>query len=564
MIGHLHVKNIALIEEISIDLNNHLNILTGETGAGKSIIIGSINAVLGQKVSKTIVRNGCDSALIELLFYVHDKKVLQLMAFYGIEVEENQELLLSRKISSNGRSVYRINGQVVTSSIVKKISSQLIDIHGQHEHQSLLNKKNHLSILDQFCGQAVENYKNALKEKYVHYKELLQKREHLTMDEEEKKREIAFLEYEINEIQSAGLKPDEDRQLEEQYKQLTHSKVIKQNLAKVYELMCEGTHQSQSVIDTIGYAGKMLNEVLAYQSNLEELNEQLSNIEMLIHDFNHEMNKALELVDEDPHKLQETEARLDTINHLKMKYGKTISDILNYAIQQDNKLQTLLNYESTVQELGRTLLQVENEIESLCKSIRTIRVKKAKQLSQSILHSLKDLNFNHTQFDIQVSKLKTFGVLGWDDVEFLISTNLGEPLKPLIKVASGGELSRVMLAIKSVLANVDQIHTLIFDEIDAGISGRTAQMVAEKLVHISREHQVICITHLPQIAAMADSHYLIDKAIHNKKMTTTIKQMKDNQSIDELARLIGGVEITDTVLNSAKEMKKLAKQLKSD
>ncbi|MCT4543713.1 MAG: DNA repair protein RecN [Vallitalea sp.] len=562
MLGHLHIKNYALINEANIDFDNNLNILTGETGAGKSIIIGSINAVLGGKISKDVVRTGCDSALIELLFYVDNDVVIDKLKRYDIAIDNNRELLITRKININGRSIYRMNGQVVTTSIIKDVSSNLIDIHGQHEHQSLLNKKNYLSLLDTFCGQDIIKLKNSLRDKYSRYTELSSKINNIMLDEQTRRKEISFLEFEINEIESANLKIGEYELLKEEYKRLFNGDKIIKTMSQVYSCVNGNNTNITGSMDYIGQGVRNLSEIKDFGEDIENLYKQILNIEIILSDFSRDLNDYIDKFELDNEYYIEVEDRINLINNLKVKYGDTIEKILEYKSEKEKYLDELLNYEKYYNNVNKKIVQLQNEIEIYCEQISNIRKEKANHISMMIMDALKNINLLNTNFVIQINKKQKFNITGWDDIEFLISTNIGEPPKPLNKVASGGELSRIMLAIKSVLANSDNINTLIFDEIDTGISGKTAGMVAEKLSHLSNKHQVICITHLPQIAAMGDAHFIIEKKVENNSTHTLINKLTNENSINEIARLLGGVQITDTTLANANEMKKLANEIK--
>ncbi|QUI23795.1 DNA repair protein RecN [Vallitalea pronyensis] len=562
MLMHLHVKNIALIDEMNVDFNHNLNIMTGETGAGKSIIIGSINAVLGEKVSKDIIRTGCDNALIELLFHVNNKTVMDKLHGYDINIDDSKELLITRKIGSNGRSVFRMNGQVVTTAIVKDVSAKLIDIHGQHAHQSLLNRKNHLRLLDTFCGEDILVIKDKLKIKYQRYQELCKQVDHSLLDEQKRKQEISFLEFEINEIESANLKTGEDNRLEEDYKRLSNGKKIARTLSHVLTSISGDDSAIKGGADLIGEGVHILGEIKHFDTSIDTFHRQLLNIEMLMSDCSRDMHDYLNDFELDESQFEEVENRMDQLNHLKMKYGQSIQEIIAYKQDKEKRLDELVHFEAHLHKINLEIDKIKKEIEEYCERLSQIRKERAKYVSKSIVQALKDINLQNTDFVINVDKSDAFNSTGWDDVEFLISTNVGEPPKSLDKVASGGELSRIMLAIKSILANSDDINTLIFDEIDTGISGMTAGMVAEKLAHISKRHQVICITHLPQIAAMGDTHYMIKKIVEKNNTLTTINPLNKEYAIKELARLLGGVQITDATMANAEEMINFAEELK--
>ena len=554
---NLHVKNLAIIDEVEVDFNDGLNIITGETGAGKSIIIGSINIALGGKVSKDMIRKGANYALVELIFQLEESSTLDLQE-YDIPMEDGQ-IIISRKIM-NGRNICRVNGENVTISRLKDIGSLLIDIHGQHEHQSLLYKKKHLEILDRYGKEELSPLKVQLTASYRRYTDILHQLKDTTIDEEQRMREISFLEYEINEIDAARLKDGEDEELSLEYKKLSNANMITEGLASIFHIT--GDESTESMGESVGRANRILSKTMEYDDNLSNLYGQLSDIEDLLYSFNRELRQYMEEVNLDEDAFKEVESRLDLINNLKSKYGSTIEKIQEYYKENVEKLERYKDYDQYVNKLKKELSKEEKILEDLSEKVSKIRKKKGNQLVKLIKDALIDLNFMDVQFELDFKKLDHYTANGYDDGEFIISTNPGEDLKPLSKVSSGGELSRIMLAIKSVLADNDAIDTLIFDEIDVGVSGRTAQKVSEKLSLIGRNHQVICITHLPQIAAMADSHYIIEKTSDGSTTNTTIESLSLDGSIHELARMLGGAKITDTVINSAKEMKDLASRTK--
>ena len=558
MLQNLHVKNLALIEEAEVDFKPGLNILSGETGAGKSIIIGSINLALGEKVQKEMLRENEENALVELVFSVENeaqKKALEEMDVFL----EDDCVILSRRIA-NGRGVAKINGESVPASKMRDVAALLIDIHGQHEHQSLLHKKKHLEILDAFAKEALSNKKEALTEAYAEYKKLLTELNTADVNEEDRLREISFLEYEIKEISEANLQENEDVTVEEEYKRYSNGKKIMEALNMAYQYSGNG---SENASDFTSRAIKELSQASAFDDKVRELEAQILEIDNLLNDFNREIADYIDDTEFDDETFFELEKRLDEINHLKSKYGKTIPEILNALGEKEARLEKLQDYDCYLADLKKKVNEAEEVVGRFCMEISEIRKDYAKTLVFEVTNALKDLNFLDVRFEMQFDELSDYTANGIDDPEFLISTNPGEPVKPLGKVASGGELSRIMLAIKTVLADNDDIETLIFDEIDSGISGRTAQMVSEKMNVLGRNHQIICITHLPQIAAMADAHYLIEKSVENQTTVSKIRLLNEEESINELSRMLGGVEITDKVKESAREMKELAKKRKT-
>ena len=553
MLQNLHVKNLALIDETEVEFSKGLNILTGETGAGKSIIIGSINLALGQKVPKEMLKDNDDPAFVELIFSVDDEKVRQKLQELDIEAEDDV-VILSRKITS-GKAVARINGEAVSASALKEIASLLIDIHGQHEHQSLLSKKKHLDILDAYAKADLGVRKQNLAAAYKEYKERKEEWERSNLDVEERKRELSFLEYEVKEIEEANLKVGEDEELEEEFKRFSNGRKIMEGVSRAHEAV-DGEGESAS--ELIGRALREISSISAYDKKVAELEGQLVEIENLMHDFNHELSAYISDTDFDEETFYQMEKRLDTINHMKSKYGNSIEQILKVYEEKCERIRVLNDYDAYLERLSEILESKENEVKRLCEEISAIRKDSAIVLCEAIKQALQDLNFLDVVFTMEFGEPATYSANGYDEPEFMISTNPGEPVKPLGKVASGGELSRIMLAIKTVMADVDEIESLIFDEIDSGISGRTAQMVAEKMNVLGRNHQIICITHLPQIAAMADAHYLIEKTVENNETHSNIFKLNKDESIHELARMLGGVEITDAVVKNAQEMKELA------
>lgn len=557
MLQNLHVKNLALIDETEVEFSEGLNILTGETGAGKSIIIGSINLALGQRVPKEMLKENGEPALVELIFSIEDDKVREKLAELDIEVEDDM-VILSRKITS-GKAVARINGEAVSASVLKEVASLLIDIHGQHEHQSLLSKKKHLDILDVYAKQELGSYKEQLATAFAEYKKLKEEWNTSNTDSESRARELSFLEYEIKEIEDAALKVGEDEELEDEFKRFSNGRKIMEAVGFAQEAV---GGQGESASDLIGRALREISNVSAYDKQVAELENQLIEIENLIHDFNHELSGYISDVDFDEETFYQIEKRLDLINHMKSKYGNSIEDILKAYEEKCERVSVLNDYDAYLAKLETALQKKEDDVKKLCQEISKIRKTNAVVLCEAITQALQDLNFLDVVFTMEFGEPVGYSANGFDEPEFMISTNPGEPVKPLGKVASGGELSRIMLAIKTIMADTNEIDTLIFDEIDSGISGRTAQMVAEKMNVLGRSSQIICITHLPQIAAMADAHYLIEKKVEANTTHSNIFKLNNEDSIHELARMLGGVEITEAVVKNAQEMKELARMKK--
>lgn len=551
MLQNLHVKNMALIDEVEIELQSGLNILTGETGAGKSIIIDSIGFALGEKADKNLVRDPDEASLVELTFVEENKTILHALSEAQIEVEDGV-IILSRKIS-NGRTIAKINGESVPASKLKEIASLLIDIHGQHEHQSLLHASKHLNFLDEFAKNEIGTLKDELAKAYTSYRQIQKELEEGSLDQESRARELSLLEYELHEIESANLKTGEDEELETEYRKIGNSKKIIEALQEVSQLMGE-----RGAADAVARSVRELMSVSALDEDMGSLCDQISDIEQLISDFGRELSGYIDALEYDEERVLFVETRLDELNHLKAKYGTSIDAVIDSMQERQQRIDKLLNYAEYEQNLKAEYEKARQDLEGLCQRLSDIRHAAGEQFKQQMIAALSDLNFLDVRFDLDFQRLDHFTGDGFESMEFLISTNPGAPLRKLKDIASGGELSRIMLAFKSILASQDEIDTLIFDEIDTGISGRTAQMVSEKMNVIAKNHQVICITHLPQIAAMADAHFFIEKNVIDNSTVTDIHLLDQEESIAELGRMLGGVEVTETVLQSAREMKELA------
>lgn len=554
MLQNLHVKNLALIDEVEIDFQKGLNILTGETGAGKSIILGSVSLALGARYSTDILRKGAQYGFVELTFTVEDKKQEERLKKLDIFPEEGT-VVLSRRLME-GRSTSKINGETVPISLLKEAAGILIDIHGQHEHQSLLYKKRQLEILDAFASEKILEAKEKVFVSFQEYKKWKKELEETDQDEAARAKEASFLEFEIGEIEEAALQDGEDEELEESYRRMVNSRKIVEGVHEAHGYTSE---DGDSASESLSRAIRSLAEAAGLDEAAKELYDQLLEVDSLLNDFNRELadyEKSLDFSDED---FAETENRLNEINRLKTKYGSTIEQIRAYCEEKKSRLLVLNDYDRYLEELKEKYERALKHLEKNTTVLTRLRKEQSLLFSEKITEGLKDLNFADVRFQIDFSSLPEYTANGKDDISYMISMNPGEPLKPLAEVASGGELSRIMLAIKTVMADKDEIPTLIFDEIDVGISGRTAQKVSEKMAVIGRTHQVICITHLAQIAAQADAHYLIEKTVDEGKTHTDIRQLSNEESVEELARILGGAKITDTVLENAREMRELAR-----
>ena len=552
MLLELQVKNLALIEQAQVEFGEGFNILTGETGAGKSIIIGSVNMALGGKASKDSIRQGADSAYIELLFSVGGDAQREALKAMEIFPSEDETLIISRKILPT-RSVSKINDETVTTAKLRQVTALLMDIHGQHEHQSLMDIHKHLEILDAYGKGKIASWKEKIRREYQEYRKLKEKLSSMETGQEDRLREADFCRFEIENIEEAALKEGEEEELTSRYRKLSHMQRIMEALSSAYEVL-EG--------DSLGRAVRDVDQVAGFDEDLSPIRDQLLDLEALSNELERSIQEYMDGCQFEESEFRQIEERLDVIRGLQAKYGPTIAQVFKVLEEKKKRLEELENYDEIREELKRKLSEAEKVLAGDCEQLSAIRNAAGKILAEKIKESLIDLNFLEVEFVMEFRRLDHYTIEGFDEAEFLISTNPGQPVRPLKAVASGGELSRIMLAIKTVLADTDEIPTLIFDEIDTGISGRTAQKVSEKLKEISRTHQVICITHLPQIASMADSHFEIAKSIKGKETVTNIRRLGREESIDELARLLGGAEITEAVRKNAKEMKELAERAK--
>ena len=554
MLVGLHVKNLALIEQADVEFGTGLNILTGETGAGKSIIIGSVALALGAKASKDMIRRGEEYAYIELIFSVDDKKKREELKRMDVYPDDDGLLIISKKITQT-RSISRINDETVTTARLKAVTGKLLDIHGQHEHQSLLHKQKHLEILDEYSWRETGSLKRNVAESYRRYLELKGKLDGFSLDEESRKRELDFVKFEIDEIENSALKPGEEEELAAKFRKFSHSQKIMECLQGAYQAV-DG--------DAIGRAYREMESVAAYDERLSGIAAGLSDAESILSDICRSISDYMDEMEFSGEDFKKTEERLDLVRGIMAKYGNSEEAVLKCLEEKKKRLEDLENYEELAFAAKAEFEEQKRVLGLLCGRLSKEREKAAKILESRITEELEDLNFLHVEFRVDVHQTDHFTAAGSDEVEFLISTNPGSiPPRPLGEVASGGELSRIMLAIKTVLADTDDIPTLIFDEIDTGISGRTAQKVSERLSYIGKKHQVLCITHLPQIAAMADTHFEIKKSVENGVTATKIRKLTENDEVDELARLLGGAEITEKVRENAEEMKRLAEETKN-
>ena len=552
MLDRLMVKDLALIEKSVVEFGSGLNILTGETGAGKSILLGSIQLALGQKANKDMIRHGSEQALIELSFSLGEEKEAELKELEeDLEIEEGS-LIIRRKISEK-KSENRVNDLSVTLAKLREISGELLDLHGQHEHHSLLKEGAHLAILDSFMTRRGGSVLSEVKEAYENYREKKKKVEAYSLPEEERKRELDFLQFELEELSSANLKPGEEEQLSKDYAVYENRDRLKSLLLRVQEELADRDFHGPV---------KNLEEAVTFDESLKNVLDTAYELEAVGEDCLRAVEHYLDHSEMDEEKFFLLGERLDTIRSLMMKYGGTEEKALEALSKKEERLRFLTDYEKEKVLMEEALARSEEELREKAEKLSLERQKTAKELEERIQQEMQELGFLDTRFTFRFEKKREISEKGLDEVESYVSLNPGEPLRPLREVGSGGELSRIMLSIKTVLADTDAVPTLIFDEIDTGISGRTAEKVGEKLEKIAKNHQVILITHLPQIAAKADRHFLIEKNVQEGKTKTEIHALNEEASVKELARLLGGEELTEAALQNARSLKAKAKEKK--
>lgn len=534
MINHISIKNFAIIESTEIVLNDGLNIITGETGSGKSIVIEAVSLALGSRADSSYVRTGSDKAVIQLAGTLN-----------------GEELVITREISSAGKNLCRINGDIVTLSQVNLLASKLADVHGQYDNQSLLNSDYHIVLLDSYKQQDTDGFKTDAYEKYDAYIKARKELARLLSVEKENVKKLDFYKFEASEIEKAQLIPGEDKQLEERISLLQNSEKIYDNISRAYQNLYE---ESPSVMDGLNTSVKAIEELSSFSDKISVLGEEFSDIYYRLEELCREIRDIRESISFSPSELDEAIIRFELIENLKKKYGSTIEEILEYHVKLQKKLSAAENMNEEKHALMVKLKSAKEELLKSCRILSEKRKEKASELEAAIQSELIDLNFKDARVQISVDPLEEPCETGMDKVEIFITTNKGEALKPLAKIVSGGEMSRIMLAFKNIISSYDMIPTLIFDEIDTGISGITASIVGKKLKEISKEHQIICITHLPQIAACGDFNYKIYKDSSDTNTFTHVKALSSEEKVDEIARLLGGASITQSTINTAKEL----------
>lgn len=560
MLRELHIKNVAVIDEVSVEFGRGFNVLTGETGAGKSILIDSINMALGARSSRDLIRVGEEKAVVDTVFEVEDDSTRAELEELGVEVEDGS-VFMNRTITADGRSICRINGRPTPLSVVRDAGRLLLNIHGQHDNHALLNPKLHLDFVDSYGG--LSEIKNKYRAAYKAVRDIERELDELTRGEAEKAQRADMLRFQIEEIDAAKLKDGEEEELESRRKYLDNIGKIAGAASEAYENLYSGDDRQRSAYDLISAALKSIGEAAEFDPELEKRYEELSDILVELEESAHDLKDTADNADFDPNEINSIEERINLIYGLRRKYGNGIAEILEYGERARAELEKI---ENSDEHMARLSVELEEKKAELCAAAADLSEKRGSCgtcLAERVNEQLRELDMNVVfevgiQPKINADGEAVYDAQGAEDVEFMISANPNEPVKPLAKIASGGEMSRIMLALKSVFADSDRVETLIFDEIDTGISGRAAQRVAEKLKSLSEKRQTLCITHLAQIASMADSHYLIEKNVDGERAFTKVTQLEENERVRELARIIGGVKVTDLTLKSAREMLNMA------
>ncbi|MBM7622772.1 DNA repair protein RecN [Sporohalobacter salinus] len=573
MLLSLNIYNFALIEELQIDFTSDLNIITGETGAGKSIVVKALEMLLGGRASTDYIRSGQNKAIIEANCSINNNQpVKNKLKQLGIEYDSNESIILTREITHNGNNCSRINGRIVPLKATREVSQHLIEIHSQHEHQALFQTRKQLSLLDDFGGEEIDRLLEKVERLYQQLKEKKEEHSDLNQNEKEKARRIDLLQFQVNEIEEAKLTAGEDEELLAEKKRLSNAEEITKIIRKIYANLYESGFEEVAIIDQLNQFVKELNSINNFDDELKSMTEILTDATYKLQEVAYQLDDYQHQLEFNPQRLNEIEERLQLINKLKRKYGDNVNEILDYQTKIQSELDDLLASETRLEELEKEIAELKKDYFTAASKLSDLRCKVAENFTDRIISELKDLAMEKSKFEIEVipmidsiedMELKQITSYGIDQIEFLISPNPGEDLKPLAKIASGGELSRTMLALKKIIAENDEVQTLIFDEVDTGIGGRVADLVAEKLAIIAKSQQVISITHLPQIASMGDTHYHISKSMTSDQTKTEVMQLKDKERIEELSRMLAGSQLTDATLEHADEMIRIARKKKA-
>jgi DNA repair protein RecN (Recombination protein N) len=553
MLSDLQVKNFALINKVNINFKQGLNILSGETGAGKSIIIGALDLLLGARANTDIIRSGKEAAYISAFFQPEELEIInQILSEAGIEKEESG-ILIAREIRENGRNRTLINGQLATLKIVKKISRYLIDIHGQHEHQLLLDQSSHLMVLDAFIGDKIKPLKSEIKSQYQKLLQLRQELSEIEIDDSQRARELDIINFQIEEIEEAALKEGEYEDLKEEYQTLSHGEEIYRVVAELISALSGDDYKDKGIMDRLSVLKNKFAEIEDYNQELKELNQKFADIYYGLEEFSFDLSDFESSFAYDEERISMISDRLDLINTLLRKYGEDVETVISYLQELYQKRDKLENVEEKIASLTKREAELKKELTDKSKKLSQYRKQSAKNLETQLKNELQDLAMEDVRFKVDF-KEKEISADGTDQIEFLISPNRGEELKSLSKIASGGELSRIMLSLKTITADLDQVDTLVFDEVDSGVGGKTAAKMASKLTQISRDRQIICITHLPQLASAANHHFLIQKEKGENRTFTQIYALDRAERVKEIARMIGGTKMTDKTLAHAEEL----------
>lgn len=560
MLRHISISNVALIKKIDIDFDEGFSVLTGETGAGKSIIVDAVNLVIGERADKSLIKYGEEKALVEAVFSIEkNSKASEALKEYGF-IEDENEVIFSRQLSNSGKNICRINGRLCNVSMLKEISSYIIDIHGQHEHQSLLNTKNHLDILDLYAGDEVQKLLEQYKDDRSKYKSV-QKKIKSIIGEGNKEQRIDILNYQLNEIDSADLQVDEEKELKEKREIFANMQKIIGSLNSAYQYI-SGDMIEQSALSLVKSAVNEIASISDLNKKYEDINEKMNNVYYSLEDISYELSSMLDIDEFDEKEIDFIEDRLETISKLKRKYGNNYEEIISFRDSIEEELQMLQNSQSVLNDLEQQKNDLQKDIFNIASELSEARRKTAEIFRKEVTEQLNSLGMENSLFEIEFNEKpksfedSDFTSSGFDTAEFYISLNVGQPLKPLVKVVSGGEASRIMLALKSIYSDKDEITTMIFDEIDTGISGRIAGVVGEKIKKTSKNKQILCITHLPQIAAAAKHHYLVQKEQTDNETVTIICKLSEKQRTEELAKMMGDGVITESAINHAKDLLK--------
>lgn len=563
MLEYINIKNVALIQESEVVFGKGLNILTGETGAGKSLIIDALGFSLGGRANREIVRHGEEQAVVEAVFSIEDKKIEKILDDMGIEHGEDKTLIIRRTLHMNGKSVCKVNGTTVTVGQLKELSSCLVDFHGQHEHQSLLNANKHIELLDKFCGTELDAEKAKLAEFLKKYKTTMKEMKAIAGNESERERRTEILSYQISELEAADIKPGEEENLTERKRILQNGERMREMAGKCINILYNGVN-GLPASDMVTEAADTLSQLSKIDISVKLIYEIVNSAAIQINEAERELKRYFDGLDAGEDEIEKIEERLSIIYAFKKKYICTSDSLADKLESLRNEYDMLMHSRERLELLENERKELFKNMVDVCKVMTDIRKRKAEAIEKEIETNLHELEMEKAKFKIRIDQKNQLGVDGWDDVEFMFTANEGEDIMPLAKIGSGGELSRVMLALKVVFGNEDSIGTFVFDEIDTGISGRTAQKVAEKMYKVAKTKQILCITHLPQIAAMADNHYMIEKVSQKGRTKTNIKLLKKNETVRDIARLMAGTEVTEMSVNAAREMKELANKFKNE